>query len=92
MRPSNPTISRQIPPYPANEDFKIRHYQDLVHFLCARRRCAPENGEPGARPGSLNVCYWLKHSRLDVTHLLSTGASKSRVVVRDFEFSTVLGA
>src|ERR1039458_8648101 len=62
--------------------------QDLVHFLCATCRCAPENGEPGARPGSLNVCYWLKHSRLGVTHLLSTGASKSRVVVGDFEFST----
>jgi hypothetical protein len=71
---------------------KLGHYQDLVHFLCARCRCTPGKWRTRHKAGLIECCYWLKHSRLGLTHLLSTGASKSRVVVGDFEFSTVLGA
>jgi hypothetical protein len=50
------------------------------------------NAKARRKAGLFEHCYWLKHSRLGVTHLLSMGASRSRVVVGDFEFSTVLGA
>ena len=43
------------------------------------------------KAGLFEHCYWLKHSRLGVTHLLSTGASKSRVVVGDSSFPRFWG-
>ena len=52
----------------------------------------PENTKARRAAGLFELYYWLNYSRLGVTHLLSTGALKSRVVVGDFEFSTVLGA